>query len=213
MGKLVVIEGVDGSGKSTQLRLLTERLGAEGLEFATVSFPRYSEDSSALIKMYLGGEFGTNPGDVNAYAASSFFAVDRFASYKREPWGKHYDNGGLVLTDRYTTSNAVHQGAKLPQPERAEFFRWLYDFEFRLIGLPKPDAVLYMDISADRALQRVKYRAEEQDIHEKDVEYIHSCVECSRQAAQLLGWSAIDASLDEETLHGLIISRVRAVFE
>ena len=211
MGKLVVIEGIDGSGKSTQLRLLKERLENDGTEFTTVAFPRYAEPSSELIKMYLGGLFGTNPNDVNAYAASSFFAVDRFASYKREPWGRFYDNGGLVLMDRYTTSNAVHQGAKLSATERAEFFRWLYDFEFRLIGLPKPDTVLYMDINAKQALLRVSARAETQDIHEKDSEYMDMCVESSRQAAQLLGWTAIDASRGEAEIHEQITALVKGV--
>ena len=211
MGKLVVIEGIDGSGKSTQLRLLTERLGREGTEFLTVSFPRYDEQSSALIKMYLGGQFGTRPGDVNAYAASSFFAVDRFASYKSEPWGRFYDGGGFVLMDRYTTSNAVHQGAKLKEAERAEFFRWLYDFEFRLMGLPKPDAVLYMDIDVETAIQRVRTRAELQDIHERDSGYMRMCAECSRQAAELLGWTAIDASRAETEIHERITALVKEV--
>ena len=107
MGKLIVIEGTDGSGKSTQFRLLTERLAGEGREFRQLVFPQYAEPSSALIRMYLAGEFGTNPSDVNAYAASTFFAVDRYASYKKV-WGKWYEDGGLVVSDRYTTSNAVH---------------------------------------------------------------------------------------------------------
>ena len=211
MGKLVVIEGIDGSGKSTQLRLLTERLGHDGTEFTTVSFPRYDEPSSALIKMYLGGQFGVRPNDVNAYASSSFFAVDRFASYKTEPWGRFYDDGGLVLMDRYTTSNAVHQGSKLLGTERAEFLHWLYDFEFRLIGLPKPNAVIYMDIGAEEALSRVKRRAETQDIHERDGEYMRACVECSRQAAELYGWIPIDASRGETEVHEQIMALIEEV--
>ena len=111
MGKLIVIEGTDGSGKSTQFKRLTDRLSAKGIPFRQLVFPRYSEPSSALIRMYLGGEFGTNPSDVNSYAASAFYAVDRYASYKQD-WGQWYENGGLILSDRYTTSNAVHQAAK-----------------------------------------------------------------------------------------------------
>ena len=211
MGKLVVIEGIDGSGKSTQLRLLTERLLCDEVSFSTVSFPRYDEPSSALIRMYLGGDFGTRPGDVNAYASSSFFAVDRFASYKREPWGQFYDNGGLVLMDRYTTSNAVHQGSKLRGEERTAFLHWLYDFEFRLVGLPRPDAVIYMDINAETALQRVQTRAETQDIHERDSEYMRSCVECSRQAAELYGWITVDAARGETEIHEHITALVKEV--
>lgn len=208
MGKLIVIEGIDGSGKSTQLRLVTERLQSVGTEFATISFPRYDEPSSALIKMYLGGDFGTKPDDVNAYAASSFFAVDRFASYKREPWGKFYDAGGLVLMDRYTTSNAVHQGAKLPEGERVDFFTWLYDFEFRLVGLPKPDLVLFMDIGAEVARERIASRRGVTDIHEKDAEYLGDCVKCARLAAKTLGWHRIDAAASENEVFQNVLAAV-----
>ena len=129
MGKLIVIEGTDGSGKSTQFRLLTQRLENENIAFQKIVFPQYSEPSSALIRMYLGGEFGTNPSDVNAYAASSFYAIDRYASYKKI-WGQWYEQGGLVICDRYTTSNAVHQASKEPEDRRQEFLKWLYDFEY-----------------------------------------------------------------------------------
>ena len=129
MGKLIVIEGTDGSGKSTQFKKLTDRLAAEGKNFQQLEFPQYSEPSSALIKMYLGGEFGHNPSDVNAYAASAFYAVDRYASYKKV-WGDWYENGGLVLSGRYTTSNAVHQASKEPEEKQADFLKWLYEFEY-----------------------------------------------------------------------------------
>ena len=125
MGKLIVIEGTDGSGKSTQFRQLTQRLEQENQSFKTLIFPRYSEPSSALIRMYLGGEFGSNPMDVNAYAASSFYAVDRYASYKMD-WGQWYDEGGVIISDRYTTSNAVHQPSKEPFDQQQTFLKWLY---------------------------------------------------------------------------------------
>ena len=150
MGKLIVIEGTDGSGKSTQFRLLTQRLENENIAFQKIVFPQYSEPSSALIRMYLGGEFGTNPSDVNAYAASSFYAIDRYASYKKI-WGQWYEQGGLVICDRYTTSNAVHQTVKCPPQERGEFLRWLDDFEHTKLGLPRPDLVLYLDMPTDQA--------------------------------------------------------------
>ena len=133
MGKLIVIEGTDGSGKSTQFRLLTERLAREGHEFRQLEFPQYSEPSSALIKMYLNGEFGTNVGDVNAYAATAFFAVDRYASYKKF-WGQWYEKGGLVLSGRYTTSNAVHQASKEPEESWAGYWKWLSEFEYDQLG-------------------------------------------------------------------------------
>ena len=135
MGKLIVIEGTDGSGKSTQFRLLTQRLNQEGKAFEQLVFPQYSEPSSALIRMYLGGEFGTHPGDVNAYAASAFFAVDRYASFQKV-WGQYYKDGGLIVSDRYTTSNAVHQASKEPEEKRADFLAWLYDFEYDNLGFP-----------------------------------------------------------------------------
>ena len=131
MGKLIVFEGIDGSGKSTQSALIKDRLKNEGIEFFPVTFPRYSEPSSALIRMYLGGEFGENPDSVNPYAASCFYAVDRYASFQID-WRQKYEAGGLVIADRYTTSNAIHQGSKLPENERQAFFKWLYSFEFDL---------------------------------------------------------------------------------
>ena len=135
MGKLIVIEGTDGSGKSTQFKLLTDRLQREGRAFKQLEFPQYSEPSSALIKMYLGGEFGTRPSDVNSYAASAFYAVDRYASYKKV-WGQWYEQGGLVVSGRYTTSNAVHQASKEPEEKRGDFLKWLYEFEYDRLGLP-----------------------------------------------------------------------------
>ena len=127
MGKLIVIEGTDGSGKSTQFKRLTERLQEEGKTFQKLVFPQYAEPSSALIRMYLGGEFGSKPTDVNAYAASAFYAVDRYASYKKV-WGEYYEQGGLILSDRYTTSNGVHQASKEAPENRNKFLHWLYEF-------------------------------------------------------------------------------------
>ena len=124
MGKLIVIEGTDGSGKSTQLKMLTDHLTQDQVEFKKIVFPRYSEESSALIRMYLGGQFGGSPTDVSAYAASTFYGVDRYASYKMD-WGSYYENGGLVVSDRYTTSNAVHQTSKEPAEKQADFLNWL----------------------------------------------------------------------------------------
>ena len=143
MGKLIVIEGTDGSGKSTQFKKLTERVTAEGIEFQKLVFPQYAEPSSALIRMYLGGEFGTKPTDVNAYAASAFYAVDRYASYK-EVWGEFYESGGTVVSGRYTTSNAIHQTSKLPREQWEDFLNWLYDFEYNKLGLPEPDLVIFL---------------------------------------------------------------------
>ncbi len=194
-GKLIVFEGIDGSGKSTQFKLLTERLEKEGLPFRKVVFPRYKESSSSLLRSYLAGEFGSKPSDVNAFAASSFFFVDRFASYKTD-WGEFYNKGGVIICDRYTTSNAIHQGAKLPEDELNDFLDWLYDFEFRLMELPRPEIVLYMDIDLGTSLSQMKARQEQTntkgDIHETDSDYLASCLRVGKIAAERLNWNKIE---------------------
>jgi dTMP kinase len=208
MGKLIVLEGIDGSGKSTQFARLCERLAREGADFTRVTFPRYSEPSSALVRMYLSGEFGASPDSVNAYAASTFFAVDRFASY-RQTWGAYYGDGGVVLTDRYTTSNAIHQGAKLPPDARRDFFRWLYDFEFRLMGLPAPALVLYMELPPETAARRRSLRNGADDIHERDGGYLESCAACGAAAADFFGGRKINAARGEDEIHEEIYSIIR----
>lgn len=182
MGKLIVIEGLDGSGKGTQAKLLYDTLEKQGKKVRKISFPVYESDSSALVKMYLSGQFGTRPKDVNAYAASSFYAVDRFASFKSD-WGKLYNDGYIIIADRYTTSNGVHQCSKLDSELWPAFMDWLYDFEYNKMGIPSPDAVIYLDMSP-RVSQRLlanRYNGDEskKDIHEKDTEYLNR----SRQAA------------------------------
>ncbi len=199
MGKLIVLEGTDGSGKSTQFKLLTERLEAEGKQFRRLEFPRYSEPSSALIKMYLAGEFGDKPSDVNSYAASAFYAVDRYASFKQD-WGKWYEDGGVVLSGRYTTSNAVHQASKEPPEKRGEFLSWLYEFEYDRLGLPRPDLVVYLDMPTDLTEQLMRRREQDTntkaDIHEKDRAYLMTCRETGRAAAAYYGWNVIDCVKD-----------------
>lgn len=199
MGKLIVIEGTDGSGKSTQFALLTQRLEQENRSFRRLVFPRYSEESSALIRMYLGGQFGTHPSDVNAYAASSFYAVDRYASYKQD-WGSWYEAGGLVLSDRYTTSNAVHQASKEPGEKQAAFLNWLYEFEYDKLGLPRPDLVVYLDVPTDftEKLMRGREAATntKADIHEKDMAYLATCRQAGRAAAKHYGWTVISCVKD-----------------
>ena len=194
-GKLIVLEGIDGSGKSTQYRLLCDRLLREEVEFSNIIFPRYDKESSALLRMYLNGEFGEKPADVSPYAASTFFAVDRYASYKTD-WGSYYKRGGLILSDRYTTSNAVHQGSKVPPDELSSFLDWLYDFEFRLLELPKPDLVIYMDVDIETALSMMALRRCETnaqgDIHESDISYLKSCLLAGSFAADYYGWKRIN---------------------
>ena len=199
MGKIIVIEGTDGSGKSTQFRLLTQRLQQEDTEFKTLVFPQYSEPSSALIRMYLGGEFGTDPSDVNAYAASAFYAVDRYASYKKD-WGQWYQQGGLIVSDRYTTSNAVHQASKESGEKQGEFLKWLYEFEYDRLGLPSPDLVIYLAVPTAFTEQLMRHREQETntkaDIHEQNTQYLATCRETGRTAANFYGWSVIQCVRD-----------------
>ncbi len=194
MGKLIVFEGTDGSGKSTQFARLCALLDGRGVSYEKLVFPQYDQPSSALIRMYLGGEFGSRPGDVNAYAASAFFAVDRYASMKKV-WGQWYQDGGLVLTDRYTTSNAVHQAAKLPPEEQADFCRWLADFEYGKLGLPRPDAVFYLDMPTELSVRLLRSREQAThtaaDIHEVDTAYLAACRDAALRAAGVLGWTVI----------------------
>lgn len=198
-GKLIVFEGIDGSGKSAQYRRVCSRLESEGIDYNHIVFPRYDNDSSALIRMYLGGDFGSSPSDVNAYAASTFYAVDRFAAYRTD-WGKIYNSGGFILSDRYTTSNAVHQGAKLPDSKLGGFFDWLYDFEYVKLGLPRPDLVIYLDVDVETSLKRMKHRQEKTnttaDIHEKDVAYLENCLRVADKAADFYGWTRIPFKKD-----------------
>ena len=193
-GKLIVFEGTDGSGKSTQFQALCARVEQTGTPFRRLVFPQYQEPSSALIRMYLGGEFGSRPGDVNPYAASAFYAVDRYASLKKV-WGEYYSQGGLILTDRYTTSNAVHQGAKCAPQERPAFLGWLDDFEHDKLGLPRADLVLYLDMPTRCSLELLRSREAathtQGDIHEVDPDYLAACRDSALQAARLLGWQVI----------------------
>lgn len=193
-GKLIVLEGIDGSGKSAQYRRLCARFEQEGVAFRHVEFPRYDQESSALIRMYLNGDFGSKPSDVNAYAASTFYAVDRYASYRTD-WGRNYEQGGLILSDRYTTSNAVHQGSKLPESELPAFFDWLYDLEYGKLGLPHPDLVIYLDVDIETSLARMRHRQDKThthaDIHEQDVQYLEACLRVGHMAAAHYGWKVV----------------------
>lgn len=200
-GKLIVFEGTDGSGKSTQFKAMCRRLAAEGHTYENLVFPQYKEPSSALIRMYLSGEFGSRPGDVNPYAASAFYAVDRYASMKKV-WGQRYEQGGLIVADRYTTSNAVHQSAKLPEGEREEFCRWLDEFEHDRLELPRPDLVVYLDMPTEWSVKLLRSREQntntQADIHEVDADYLATCRTAALQAAKVLDWTVIPCVQDNK---------------
>ncbi len=217
MGKLIVLEGTDGSGKSTQFRLLSQRLEQEKISFKRLVFPRYGEPSSALIRMYLNGDFGANPADVNAYAASAFYAVDRYASYKQD-WDSWYESGGLVLSDRYTTSNAVHQASKESGDAQKAFLKWLYGFEYDRLGLPRPDLTIYLDVPTDFTEKMMRRREQDTnthaDIHEQDLQYLATCRKTGKAAAEYYGWTVIQCVRDGkmrsiEDIHEEIYSHVK----
>lgn len=198
-GKLIVIEGLDGSGKATQAELLYKTLQKKGVSARKVSFPNYASDSSAPVRMYLRGDFGTDPYDVNAYAASSFYAVDRYAGYKSD-WGKFYDGGGVVIADRYTTSNAIHQCSKLPEEAWDGFLQWLFHYEYELLGIPAPDAVLYLQVDPEvsQRLMAGRYAGDEakKDIHERNVAYLQQSARAAAFCAERLGWQVVRCSED-----------------
>lgn len=198
-GKLIVLEGTDGSGKATQARLLAQHLAREGRAFREIDFPRYGNPFAEPAKLYLDGALGAHAGDVNAYAASVLFAVDRFASYK-EDWGGAYEAGELILANRYTTSNAVHQASKLPEGEREAYLTWLFDLEYHRMGLPAPDLVIYLDLPTElsEAMLRKRQQATgtHADIHEQDEDYLRACRDNARSIARQLGWTVVRCDRD-----------------
>lgn len=199
--KLIAIEGLDGSGKETQTGLLCEALQKKGLKVASVSFPRYGSPSAALVEDYLHGGFGEHASDVNAYAASSFFAMDRLVSYLKE-WRNAFEASDVFIADRYTTSNAIHQCSKLPKQQWKAFIDWLLRYEHELLGLPKADMVFYLrlDTSTSQQLLTKRYNGDsaKRDVHERDLDYL----ERSRQAAEwccdYLNWIPIECVRDGE---------------
>ena len=216
-GKLIVFEGTDGSGKATQARLLCQRLEREGIPYQEIDFPRYGKPSAAMVQEYLDGNLGKKPGDVNAYAASLFFSVDRYASYKQD-WGDFYEAGGLIVADRYTTSNAVHQASKLPESERKAYLDWLFDLEYRLLGLPKPDLVIYLDMPTEITEQMMRRREQttgtHADIHEQDEAYLKNCRANAKEIVKACGWSVVDCAEDEkprtpEDIHAQVYQLVK----
>lgn len=195
MGKFIAIDGLDGSGKGTQSELLVQRLQKEGKRVRVVSFPVYESDSSVFVRMYLEGKLGSRPSDTNAYAASMFFAADRYVSYKTD-WKKDIDDPDtIVVANRYTTANAVHQLSKLPEAEWETFLAWLWDFEFKKLGLPEPDLVLYLELPPKLSLSLVKSRSDttgqKMDIHELDTAYMDKCYEAALYSCRALGWKQI----------------------
>ena len=198
MGKLFAIEGTDGSGKQTQFNELCKRLDKDGIDYRTVSFPNYQSNSSALVKMYLSGEFGKSAKDVNAYIASTFYAADRYATFKTEGLEEYYNNGGIILADRYTTANMVHQAGKIKDAtERQKFLDWLFDFEFNIYGLPKPTKVFFLNMPTEYAMELMKNRenkfthSQAKDIHENDPTHLQDSYNAACSLVSMYNWCEI----------------------
>ncbi len=200
-GTLIVLDGLDGSGKSTQLEAVSAWLEREGIAFKQISFPDYEQPSSALVRQYLAGDFGSTPDAVNAYAASSFYAVDRYASYKQF-WQEAYENGTVILAARYTTSNAIHQMSKLPQEAWDEYLAWLADYEYTRMQLPEPSLVMFLDMPPEvsQKLMTSRYEGDEskKDIHERDRSYLQTCRKAALYAAEKDSWCVVNCSENGE---------------
>lgn len=208
-GKLIVIDGLDGSGKSTQAKILYETLKEKSKKVLLISYPDYDEPSSALVKMYLNGEFSSDPNDVNAYAASTFYAADRYAGYMKF-WKEKYNDGYIIIASRYVSSNAIHQMVKLPEEKWDEYLSWLDDYEFSKLSLPRPDMVIFLDMDRKVAdnliMSRYNGDEEKKDIHESDLEYLKSCNKSASYAAKVQGWKVIPCSDDKNAFPIDIIS-------
>lgn len=202
MGKLFVIDGTDGSGKQTQFKKLQERLTKEGIDYKTVSFPNYDSPSSSLVKMYLAGEFGENAKQVSPYIASTFYAADRYATFKKE-LEEYYNNGGTILEDRYTTANMIHQAGKIQDKnERKKLLDWIWDFEFNLYGLPVPSEVFLLKMPPEVSIELMKDRENKftheaaKDIHERDKNHLIDAYNAACDVAKDYGWFTIECVKD-----------------
>ncbi len=218
-GKLIVLDGLDGCGKSTQFAAVQAALQDAGQSVKAISFPMYDKPSAALVKMYLDGTFSQTPGGVNAYAASSFYAVDRYANFRLD-WGETYRQGGWILASRYTTSNAIHQMSKLPQTQWDDFLAWLEDYEYQKLGLPRPNLVLFLSVplalSQQLLAQRYAGDLSKKDIHEQDLAYLTACAAAAQYAGEKWGWTMVDCTEGEtlasvETIRDRLLAKIREV--
>lgn len=217
MQKLIIIEGLDGSGKSTQTQLLEDALKKDNIEYRKIKLPDYDSPSSTLVKMYLGGEFGKSVDSVNAYAASAFYATDRYSSYMLD-WKKDYLSGKVIIADRYATSNSIYQMEKLPLEQWDSYLEWSADFEYEKLGIPKPDLVIFLDmpIEVSQKLMTSRYGGDEnkKDVHEANVEFLKKCRKAALYTAEKQGWTVIQCSDGEkpfsiEEIHEQIINKVK----
>ena len=204
MGKLFVIDGTDGSGKQTQLQKLKERLEKENIDYREVSFPNYDSKTSTLVKMYLSGDFGKNAKEISPYIASTFYAADRYATFQTE-YKEYYENGGIILADRYTTSSMIHQAGKIKdKEERDKFLKWLWDFEFNLYGLPIPTEVFFLNMPVEKSLELIANRENKfthetkKDIHESDKNHLVDAYSAACDVAKEYNWHEVICVKDDK---------------
>ena len=225
-GKLIIIEsGSDASGKATQTRKLYDRLINDGYKVKKVEYPNYDSESSALVKMYLRGDFGAKATDVDPYVASTFYAADRYASFKTQ-WEQFYNEGGIILADRYTTSNMVHQASKMAKEDRDKYLDWLFDFEFNMYKIPQPDCVVFLDVPIDYSKKLMENRKNKitgeskKDIHESDLDYLEKSYNNSLYIADKYDWKKINCvenqslrSIDSihEEIYNLVIDTIKSM--
>lgn len=199
----IVLEGLDGCGKTTQTELVCQRLEADRVDYKKIKLPDYDSDSSILVRKYLNGDFGKNANDVNAYATSVLYAADRFASYT-ENWKADYLAGKLIFADRYTPANAIYQMTKLKKDEWDEYLAWLFDFEYNKIGIPEPDKVIFLDmpVEVSQKLMTQRYEGDEnkKDVHESNVGFLNACREAALYAAEKCSWYVVPCSRNGEPL-------------
>lgn len=219
--RLIIIEGTDGSGKQTQTELLYTYLNNRGLDVKKISFPDYKSDSSALVKMYLKGEFGEEAESVPPKIASTFYALDRYASYTTT-WSNDYNNGTVIISDRYVGSNLIHQGAKLEGLEQSSFFSWLDGFEHEVLELPRETITIFLNVPIEYTQRLMKNRnnkitnEESKDIHEKDKEHLYKAYKTACKVANLNGWIKVDCVREDklrsiEDIHNEIVDIVKGV--
>ena len=220
MGKLFVIEGTDSSGKQTQLQKLKERFEKEGIEYKSISFPNYDSNSSELVKIYLNGELAQDAKEISPYIASTFYAADRYITFKKE-YNEYFENGGIILVDRYTTSNMVHQAGKIKDDaERKKFLDWLWDFEFNLYGLPIPTQVIFLNMPTEYAIKLMENRKnkitkeEKKDIHERSPEHLKDAYNEALKLSKKYNWYEVQCVKDEkirtiEDIHEEIFEEVK----
>lgn len=193
---IIDIEGTDGAGKKTQTDILFNFLIEQGYKVKKISFPNYDSESSALVKMYLRGEFGESANDINGYQASALYAVDRFATMSKI----NVDDYDFVLFDRYVPSNMIHQSTRInDERELNEFLEWVEDFEYAKLGLPKPDKILFLNVPTEISMRLARSRdelknGEQKDIHEKDDTHLINAYQKANYVAKKFDWIIIDCA-------------------